>query len=66
MIDVNSLKAEWVRRGLCQKDVAEMIGVTSKTLGLKLKKGVLGSDEIEILIRKLDIKNPIDIFFKSA
>ncbi len=65
MIDKNALKAEWVKKGLRQKDVADILKVTPKTLYTKLKKGVLGSDEIETLIVKLDIENPMDIFFKS-
>ena len=65
MIDTNALKAEWVKKGLRQKDVADILKVTPKTLYTKLKKGVLGSDEIETLIVKLDIEKPMDIFFKS-
>lgn len=63
MININALRAEWVKNGLCQKDVAQMIGVNPKTLSLKLKKGVLGSDEIDILINKLNISDPMKIFF---
>lgn len=63
MIDVNALKAEWVKKGLNQKDVAALLGITQKTFSLQLKRGVLGSDSIEILIKELDIKNPTDIFF---
>lgn len=65
MIDINALKAEWVKVGLRQKDVAELIGMTPKTFSLQLKKGVLGSDTIEVLIKKLEIKNPMEIFFAS-
>ena len=65
MIDINALKAEWVKVGLRQKDVAELIGMTPKTFSLQLKKGVLGSDTKEELIKKLEIKNPIEIFFAS-
>lgn len=65
MIDINALKAEWVKKGLRQKDVAAMLKITPKTLYTKLKKGVLGSDEIETLINRLDIKEPMNIFFKS-
>lgn len=65
MLDVNALKAEWVRQGLRQKDVADLLGIAPKTLSLKLKKGVLGSDEIELLTEKLNINNPMDIFFKK-
>lgn len=66
MIDTNALKAEWVKKGLRQQDVAKIIGIAPKTLSLKLKRGVLGSDEIELLIAALDIDDPINIFFKSA
>ena len=61
MIDTNALKAEWVKKGLRQKDVADILKVTPKTLYTKLKKGVLGSDEIETLIVKffLNLSNLI-------
>ena len=65
MIDVNALRAEWVKKGLKQKDIAKFIGVTPKTLSLQLKRGILGSDAIEILINKLDIHNPMEIFFTN-
>ena len=65
MLDVNALRAEWVKKGLYQKDVAALIGVTPKTFSLKLKKGVLGSDEIERIINVLSIENPLNIFFKA-
>lgn len=40
-----------------------MIGVTPKTFYEKMNKGVFGSDEIEIMIDKLGIDNPVAIFF---
>lgn len=64
MIDVNALKAEWVKKGLRQQDVAKMLGISCKTLSLKLKKGVLGSDSIEKLIKELNIEDPLKVFFK--
>ena len=63
MIDVDSLKAEIVRNRKTQKDVAKLIGVTPKTFYEKMSKGVFGSDEIEIMIKELNIKDPISIFF---
>lgn len=63
MININALKAEWVKKGLHQKDVARLIGISPKTFSLQLKKGVLGSDAIDILIKELKIENPIEIFF---
>jgi hypothetical protein len=63
MIDVDSLKAEIVRNRKTQKDVAKLIGVTPKTFYDKMSRGVFGSDEIEIMIKELNIKDPISIFF---
>lgn len=63
MLNRNLLKAEWVKFGYNQGDVAKMLGVTQKTLSLKLKKGTLGIDEAEILIKKLKIDKPNEIFF---
>lgn len=65
MIKVDDLRGEIARNRLTQKDVAEMIGVTPKTFYLKMEKGVFGSDEIQIMIDKLHIENPIDIFFAN-
>lgn len=63
MLDKNALKAEIVRNGLTQKDVAEMIGVSEKTFISRMRRGAFGTDEAEIMINRLGIKNPIDIFF---
>ena len=66
MLNKNLLKAEWIKMGYNQKDIAKMLGISPKTLSLKLKKGSLGIDEAEVLIRKLSIKNPVEIFFNIA
>ena len=67
MIDTDALRAEWVKNRMKQQDVAiSIVGVTPKTFSLKLKKGILGSDEIERLIIGLHIEKPINIFFKTG
>lgn len=63
MLNRNALKAEIVRNGLTQKDVAKMIGKSEKTFISKMRKGSFGTDEAEIMIRELSIKNPAEIFF---
>lgn len=63
MIDVKELKAEIVRNGMTQEDVAKYIGITPKTFYTKMKKGVFGSDEMEKMIDCLHIENPARIFF---
>lgn len=66
MVDVNALKAAWVKKGMTQADVAKGIGMTERTLSNRLKKGVFGTDEIEALVILLDIENPIAIFFANT
>ena len=66
MIDVSALRAEMARNNITLKDAAKEIGITPKTFSAKLKKGVLGTDEAEILIRILNIQCPEVIFFGNA
>lgn len=63
MIKTDELRGEIAKNGLSQSDVAKMIGVTPKTFYEKMKNGVFGSDEIEIMIEKLNIRDPMAIFF---
>lgn len=65
MVDINGLKAAWVKKGLTQAQVAKELNISSRTLSERLKKGVFGSDEIEQLVVLLDIENPIAIFFAN-
>lgn len=66
MVNSRELKAAMVRKGLTQKQVAQELHITTRTLSLKLKKGVFGSDEIEALMSILDIKDPMPIFFSHV
>lgn len=66
MVNTNELKALMVRKELTQKDVAKKLNISEKTLYLRMKKGVFGSDEIENLIELLDIKDPMSVFFTQA
>ena len=63
MIRTDELKGVIAKNGYSQSDVAGMIGVTPKTFYEKMKIGVFGSDEIQIMIEKLPITDPISIFF---
>ena len=63
MIKTNKLRGIIAEKRLSQQDVAAMIGVTPKTFYEKMKKGVFGSDEIEIMVDRLDIDDPMNIFF---
>ena len=63
MILVNELKGKIRAKGYTQEKLAKELGISPKTLSNKLSKGVFGSDEIEKMIKILEIDNPIDIFF---
>lgn len=63
MIRTDELRGIIAKNGLSQSKVAEMIGVTPKTFYDKMKNGVFGSNEIQIMIENLKIENPMEIFF---
>jgi DNA-binding XRE family transcriptional regulator len=63
VIDKAKLRAAWVAKGKTQEDVAKIIGISNKTMSLRMKNGVFGSDEMQRMIDALDIKKPADIFF---
>lgn len=63
MIKTDELRGVIAKNGFSQSDVARMIGITPKTFYEKMKIGVFGSDEIEVMIEKLKIDDPMSIFF---
>ena len=63
MIRTDKLRGIISERGMSQSNVAHLIGITPKTFYEKMSKGVFGSDEIQIMIEKLHINDPISIFF---
>ena len=63
MIDVNELRGIIAKNGKSQSDVAKMLNITPKTFYMRMKNGVFGSDEIQIMIDELHIENPMKIFF---
>ena len=63
LIKTNELRGIIVKNGLSQTDVAAKIGIAPKTFYEKMKKGVFGSDEIQIMINELHIEDPMSIFF---
>lgn len=63
LIKTDELRGIIVKNGFSQSDIAKKIGITPKTFYEKMKSGVFGSDEIQIMIDILKIENPIEIFF---
>jgi transcriptional regulator with XRE-family HTH domain len=63
MVAANLLRAEMAKAGMTQASLAKEIGVSPQTLSKRLKKGVLGSDEIERILNVLPIEDPMSVFF---
>lgn len=63
MIKTNELRGILAKNGISQAKMAEIIGITPKTFYEKMKLGIFGSDEIQIMIDTLNIENPMEIFF---
>lgn len=63
MIRTDKLRGIIAENGLSQQDVAKQIGITPKTFYDKMKNGVFGSDEIQVMIDFLHIDDPVSIFF---
>lgn len=66
MILIDDIIGLMAKHHITKKDMAKLIGITPKTLTAKMNKGVLGSDEMEIMIKVLDIKDPTAIFFANT
>lgn len=66
MIKTDELRGIIAKNGLSQTDVAKMIGITPKTFYEKMKNGVFGSDEIQIMIDELHIDEPMSIFLRMS
>ena len=63
MLNVNALRAEMVKNGYNQQTMAQELGITSRTFGTRLKTGDFGANEIEVMINKLNLSDPMSIFF---
>lgn len=63
MIKTDELRGIIAKNGLSQSAMALKIGIIPKTFYEKMKLGVFGSDEIQIMIDELHIDDPASIFF---
>lgn len=45
--------------------MAQKLGLTQEEFAHRMKIGIFGSDEIEMMIEELDIQNPEAIFFSQ-
>lgn len=64
MFNIAEFRAALARKDCTRKELAEMLGINEVTLYRKLKRGGdFTREEINIMVEKLDIKDPVEIFF---
>lgn len=66
MILTDDLIGLMAKHRISQKEMAKRLNITPKTFYLKMKRGRFGSDEIEVMIDALNIKDPAAIFFAKG
>lgn len=68
LVDTETLKVILKRNKISQKELAELLSVSQRTLTKKLKLGEFTSTELEILLNLLDFGrfHPMDVFFDSV
>ena len=65
MLDIAKLRGKIAEKGTSQAKLAKTLNITPKTFYEKMKKGIFTNIEIEILVKELEIENPIEIFFAN-
>lgn len=63
MINANLIRAKIVENGMTQEQVAKEMGISAKTLSIKMNTGKFGLHEAEKLIEILKIEEPVKYFF---
>ena len=63
MVLTNEIRGKMVARGFTQKQLAEKLEISERTLANKLTKGVFTTTDVEKLIDILKIDNPMEFFF---
>jgi predicted transcriptional regulator len=63
MISTDELRGIIAAKGLSQRRVAKMLGISEKTFYTKMARGVFLSTEMQMLVDCLEIKDPERIFF---
>ena len=66
MFSAKELKAQMARRGFTQEQLAKEIGISTKTLNLKIKSGNFKISEAQAIANVLGIEDLSPIFFAEA
>lgn len=65
MVQVCEIRACMARKGITQKELANKLCISEKTMVKKMKDGSFGLEEAKVMIDYLGIKNPAEIFFAN-
>ena len=65
MINIDKLNGKIAENRLTKEKLAKAMGISSRVLSIKLKKGIFNNIEIEKLVEILKIDNPMEIFFDN-
>ena len=65
MVNSNKLKGIFKENGVTQEQVAKKLGISPRTLSLKLKNQVFSTTEATLLIKEFNIQEPEKIFFSD-
>lgn len=63
MVNTDKLRGLIAEKNLSQKAVAQELGISKKTMTNKMQNGKFSNDEMDKLIKLLEIKDPVAIFF---
>lgn len=63
LIRTDKLRGKMAENDITGIQIARKLGITPKTFYEKMKRGVFGSDEIQVMINMLHIDDPKGIFF---
>lgn len=66
MFSEKELKAQMVRKGFTQERLAKEIGISTKTLNLKIKSGNFKISEAQAIANVLGIEDLSPIFFAEV
>lgn len=66
MTNTQEIKALMVRHEVSRQDLADALGVSYSTLLSRLKDGNFSLKQVEVLISKLHIDNPSEVFFSGS
>lgn len=65
MVNLAKIRGLLAENHITYDQMAEKIGISTRTFWSKMQTGKFGVDECEIMIRELHIEDPISIFFAN-